>query len=136
MSSSTEVAVTLRPLAPGPLGDLAATSGELRFVWCDLDGLHYGRAPDAAPGATHLWGWSAGAALLARLDRSRVVAGVLLRREAGGVPVTVRRLVAWRRPADQHVTELPTELAGLSLVTLEVPGPLELLAEHDGWWPR
>lgn len=134
MSSSTVATAQMSPLPPGRLTDLAAAHRKMVFVWCDLDGLHYGRTPDRAPGATHIWGWTQGTALLARLEQSAVVAGTLLRRSTTGdvVRVTVRPLVKWRQDTDDpmhHIGELPGELHALRLVTLEVPGPLELLAD-------
>jgi hypothetical protein len=133
--SATVVHVEITAVPAGPLAELAVIHPEMRFVWCDLDGLHYGRAPDRAPGATHVWGWASDNALFARLERSRVVAGALLRRADAGPTVTVRPLVKWRHQRDRHVCRLPDELDKLSLVTLEAPGPLELIAD-DSWSNR
>jgi hypothetical protein len=129
--SDTVVRAEITAVPAGSLAELAAIHPEMRFVWFDLDGLRYGQAPDYVPGATHVWGWASDTALLARLERSRVVAGALLRRADTGPTVTVRPLMMWRQQ-ELHVSRLPDELAALSLVTLEAPGPLELIA--DGSW--
>ncbi len=129
--SDTPVHAEITAVPAGTLTDLAAARPEMRFVWCDLDGLHYGRVPDQAPGATHLWGWAQDTALLARLESSRIVAGAVLRRADTGPTVTVRKLVMWRQE-EHRVCRLPDELVALSLVTLEAPGPLELIAD-DTW---
>jgi len=128
--SATLVRVEITAVPAGPLAELAVIHPEMRFVWCDLDGLHYGRAPDQAPGATHVWGWASDTALLLRLEASRIVAGALLRRADAGPAVTVRPLVTWRHQ-DLRVCQLPDELAALSLVTLEASGPLELIADSS-----
>lgn len=129
MSTSWSVTVQRTSLAPGPVSRLGGDYPKMTFTWADLDGLHCGRVPDATPGATHLWGWDEDAALLARLERSEIVAGTVLRRGPGGLVVTARPLLPWRTN-DPRVRGLPPGLAGDDLVTLEVPGPLELLADR------
>ncbi|MGI8815032.1 MAG: hypothetical protein ACR2G2_07030 [Pseudonocardia sp.] len=106
----------------------------MTFTWADLDGLHCGRAPSTAPGATHLWGWDGDEALLARLERSEIVGGTVLRR-GSGCALTARPLLPWRSDKDRRVRGLPPGLDGQDLVTLEAPGPLELLADRR-WVPR
>lgn len=115
-------------LVAASVRDLTREHPGLTFAWCDLDGVHCGAAPVEVPGATHLWGWGGGCALLARLEGSRVVAGLLLCRAAAGIPVTVRPMLPWEKDRHPYVAELPPELAA-GLVTIEAPGPLELLGD-------
>lgn len=133
MSTSWVIAAERTSLACGPVGQLGLDFQTMTFTWADLDGLPCARAPDAAPGATHLWGWDGASALLARLECSHIVAGTVLRRGATGVPVTVRPLLPWRL-GDPTVRGLPSGLVRDDLVTLEALGPLELLADRR--WTR
>ena len=132
MTEHRTVRARLAPLPGGALSGMGEEFGSLIYLWFDLDGPHFGPLPATAPGATHLWGWDTRTALLARLERSIVVAGAALHSVGPtepGVWVLVRPLVTWT-PKQHPIGEFPQALTGTRLVTLELDGPLELLADH------
>lgn len=73
-------------------------------TWQDLDGLHLVAAPDAAPIATHLWGWSSNRCFRARIDGEYAYLAALTQ-GGDGVPVNVITRPSLLRNTDYFVAE-------------------------------
>jgi hypothetical protein len=131
MTSEWSLVVGATALPVMPLSALGREFESLTFLWFDLDGAHFESLPYQAPGATHVWGWNESTAVAARLEQSEVVAGTVVARSPteSSVRATARILSPWMA---SHVGRIPPNLAPVQMVTLELPGPLEVLVD-DRW---
>jgi hypothetical protein len=113
--------------------DLAAALGGATTGWADYHGFHIGACPVQAPPYTHLWAWTDGWLLRARIDGADAIAGVLVIGDDpiphGLTPVRsepVRYSVThtartWLADA-KRVGPLPPEVTGRTVTLYEVAG--------------
>lgn len=87
-----------------PWSEVRSYLGEATCTWQDLDGLHLAAAPDAAPIATHLWGWSPDRYFRARIDGEHAYLAALTQ-GGDGVPVNVITRPSLLRNTDYFVAE-------------------------------
>jgi hypothetical protein len=110
---------------------LAATLHAAHGVaWADYHGFHIGTAPAEPPPYSHLWAWTAGWLLRARLDGTQAIVGGLQLDAVGpgltvveswDVQCEVRTAHNWSAAA-KRVGPLGPEVAGRTVELYEVPG--------------
>jgi hypothetical protein len=110
---------------------LTAALRGVSTAWADYDGFHIGACPAEAPPYTHLWAWTDGWLLRARIDGACAIAGIL---ETGGTapaalialrsePVRYLTRSAHSWPTtEKRVGQLPPEVAGRHVTLYEVDG--------------
>jgi hypothetical protein len=112
--------------------DLAAALAGTQTAWADYDGFHIGDCPAQAPPYTHLWAWSSGWLLRARIDGDTAVVGALLL-TATAVPLpspliteqvnyVMRKAQTWD-PGERRVGPLSAAVTERVTDLYEVAGP-------------
>jgi hypothetical protein len=74
---STRGWATLHGYGRLPWIDLLSTIDDAPAAWADYDGFHIGPAPSQPPPYTHLWAWTPGWLLRARIDGAHAIVAIL-----------------------------------------------------------
>lgn len=127
----TREAGTLHGYGRLPWTDLVSALHGTTTAWADYNGFHIGPAPQQPPPYTHLWAWSKGWLLRARIDGAQAIVAVLqsgVETPAGLTPMmsqpvryTPRRAHTWPG-GEKRVGPLRAEVADRAVDLYEVDG--------------